>query len=272
MPELKDEAARLIYFHGAPGGPRECDGLVAQAAQAGVRLVAIERFDLPSAMQGEAYFQALAREVERLAEGRPVNLLGFSLGAFVALQTARHLPTPVRSLHLVAAPAPLEAGDFLGQMAGGGVFRLARDWPRLFSLLSRGQGCLARYWPAGLYRLLFASAQAADRPLAATAAFREQLLGPLQDCFGPGLAGYLRDLRAYVQPWQASLAQIEADTWLWHGDADNWSPPAMALYLQTALRQARPCHWLPGLSHYSSLQAALPQIVRQLADDRAAVA
>jgi pimeloyl-ACP methyl ester carboxylesterase len=69
-----------------------------------------------------------------------VDVVGFSIGSFIALQTFRYMTNGVGSLHLVSAAAPLEAGDYLVTMAGKQVFKLAKVVPALFVLLSYWQG------------------------------------------------------------------------------------------------------------------------------------
>lgn len=255
----------LVYLHGVPGAPLEARWLEAAARDRGIDVFAPDRFVLDSALQGDAYFQALARQIADSAQGHPVHLVGFSMGAFVALQTSRFLPQPVHCIHLVSAAAPLDCGDFLDALAGKQVFRMAQRSPWLFALLSRWQGLMARMAPQVLFRMLFASARGADVALAQDAAFQSVITAALQRGLGAGQAGYQRDVLAYVQPWAHCLVGIHVPVCLWHGDADNWSVPAMAHYLEATLPAATPVRMMPGLSHYSCLLASLPMICTQVA-------
>ena len=194
-------------------------------------MVCLDRAAIAPTCDGEAYFQALAREVEALAAGRPVTLIGFSLGAFVALRTAASLAVRPAAIHLVSAAAPLEAGSFLDSMAGQAVFRLARRRPDRLRQVTRVQGWLAAHAPGLLFRLLFATAAGADRDLAAEPAFRAGMRPVLRRALGADSAGYLRDVSAYVSPWAAGLSAITAETHIWHGASDTWSPPEMATCL-----------------------------------------
>lgn len=74
----------VVYVHGAPGGPSEVEVFQACAQVYGVRVVCQDRFALPVGLTGDAYFQALANAVEALTEVHPVDVVGFSIGAFVA--------------------------------------------------------------------------------------------------------------------------------------------------------------------------------------------
>lgn len=56
---------------------------------------------------------------------------------------------------------------------------------------------------------------------------------------------------------------VPASGRLWQGGADNWTPPVMAEQLAARLPQAS-LTVLPGLSHYSTLAAVLPQLLQDL--------
>ncbi len=255
----------VVYFHGAPGAPGEAAPFDRSGKEHGLNFLCLDRFALDRSLTGEAYFRALAEAISGKAGGASVDLIGFSIGAFVALQTCRHLGDRVRSLHLVSAAAPLEAGDFLGTMAGGGVFRLAQTAPTLFECLLRGQGLLARAFPAALFGLLFASAAGEDRILAADPKFQVRMKETLRDCFVERAPGYIRDIEAYVQPWGAMLSEVAAETHVWHGRQDNWSPVGMADYLAAQIPGCAQAEILDGLSHYSCLYQSAERICRRLA-------
>ncbi|BCO27492.1 hypothetical protein MIZ03_2380 [Rhodoferax lithotrophicus] len=254
----------VVYFHGAPGAPEEGQLFDLEAQKHGLTVLCLDRFAIPAALTGEAYYRFLAEEIAKASGEQPVDFIGFSIGTFIALQTCRYMPNGVRSLHLVSAAAPLEAGNFLPAMAGQQVFRLAKAAPALFMLLSYWQSLLAWLAPKALFRLLFASAAGADKALAADPEFQARITPILRSCFWGRVRGYVRDVEAYVQPWSAILADIAAPTHLWHGDADNWSPPQMAHYLASAIPGAAATPSFSGLSHYSCLYRAVPEICRGL--------
>lgn len=260
-----NEGRLLVYFHGAPGSRAEADLLHASATANGLRVFCQDRFAIDASLGPEAYFQALADEVIAQAQDQQIDVVGFSIGAFVAMQVCRLIPAQIRSLHLVSPAAPLEGGDFLNGMAGKIVFQMARKAPWLFTLLSYWQGLLARLAPGLLFSTLFASAQAADKTLAGTTSFQSKTSEVLVQCFRGGVAGYIRDVRAYVHPWHDALKEVVVPTHLWHGTQDNWSPIAMSEYLNAALPKVASFTRMPGLSHYSCLYAAAPEICVQIA-------
>ncbi len=259
-----DTGPLVVYFHGAPGAPEEVARFDALARRHGVRLAAIDRGGFAPELGPEAYRVALADGIASLADGASVHLVGFSLGAFVALTTAPRLGSQVASLDLVSAAAPLELGDFLPGMAGRPVFDMARRSPLGFRAMTRVQAALAAHAPAKLFGMLFATAAGGDRALAGEQGFRDEVGAVLRRALGPGRRGYRRDVSAYVRPWAETLAEVRAPAWLWHGRDDNWAPPAMAVALEHALPEVRRLEIAPGLSHYSCLFEAMPQVLARI--------
>lgn len=255
----QERACSAIYFHGVPGSPRELElfGPMCRLSQA---WAPDRNNDCPD-LGYEDYFDDLAERVAARAAQEGLHLVGFSLGAVAALQVAHRLGTKVTRIDLISAAAPLELGSFLPVMEGQTVFEAARRRPKLFGALTSAQALLSRLSPGLLARMLLASAQGADQVLARDPSFRAALGGILGTAFAHGATGYRREILGYVQPWSAILPKISAPVTLWHGTADNWSPIAMADGLHAALPNARPVVRFEGLSHYSTLHAALEQIV-----------
>ncbi len=259
-----DNGKTVIYFHGAPGAPEECAIFDLYAKEQGLTFICFDRFSGDYSTAGEAYYQFLAQEISKQAAGKEVDVIGFSIGAFIALQTCRYLGNEVRSLHLISAAAPLDAGGFLETMAGKRVFQLAKTAPTLFVLLSYWQGLLALLFPNTLFRLLFVGAAGDDKALSVDRAFQSGITQVLRACFIGRVQGYVRDIRAYVRPWKDTLSDIGVNTHIWHGAEDNWSPVAMAEYLALTIPGCTSTEIFNDLSHYSCLYRAAPEICRQL--------
>ena len=245
---------RIVYLHGVPGGPGEL-ALFGGSPFAGCDLFAPDRM-----AAGAGDVDDLAVAVRARFGDAPVALVGFSLGAFVAVELAGRLGAQVSRLDLIAAAAPLETGDYLGAMAGAPVFRAARGAAWRLAALLRFQALLARVAPGLLFRLIFAGAAGADRALVSQARFRDGIGAMLAAALRGGAPGYRRDLIAYVTPWSAALGKVMAPVTLWHGSEDNWTPPAMADALAAALPDVAAVHRLAGLSHYSTLAHVLGEI------------
>ncbi|PKD40607.1 alpha/beta hydrolase [Methylomonas sp. Kb3] len=250
----------VIYFHGTPGSPDECEIFDLHGKQHHLTIICYDRSTIAPRLQGDVYYQCIADEIAKKVGANPVDFIGFSIGAFIALQVCRAMSGKVRSLHLVSAAAPLDAGNFIDVAAGNAVFRLAQNHPSAFMWLARVQGWLASRFPGLLLRMLFSSAAGEDKVLAEDKTFRTTMTKMLKTCFKCDSLGYARDIIAYVQPWKATLADVSTDTHIWHGAEDNWSPVAMADYWASALPDCSNITVLDGLSHYSCLHRSAPTI------------
>lgn len=256
----------VVYFHGVPGAPDECRIFDHAGKTRGLRFICVDRFSVDASIEGEAYYQFLADEISKEAAGQPVDVVGFSIGAFVAMQTCRYLPDSVKSLHLVSVAAPLDAGHFLDTMAGKQVFTMAKNFPAAFWLLSVWQGLMARLAPGLLFRLLFASAAGDDKALVNNREFQLVTTRDLKACFVGRVRGYMRDVHAYVRPWNTAPSAVTIETHDWHGAKDNWSPVEMAHYLARTIPGAASIKIFDGASHYSCLYRAAPEICARLSE------
>ena len=104
-----DSGQMVIYFHGAPGAPEEGEVFNLYAKEHGLRLICFDRFSCDVSLAGAAYYQCLVQQISKQAAGKQVDVIGFSIGAFIAIQTCRYLRNSVRNLHLNSAAAPLDA-------------------------------------------------------------------------------------------------------------------------------------------------------------------
>ncbi|MEN9682399.1 MAG: hypothetical protein RLZZ427_150 [Pseudomonadota bacterium] len=242
-------ALPIVYCHGLPGGSGEW----AACAPAGQSAFAPDR-------NAPIMPAALAAQVRAEFGSTPIRLIGFSLGASVALALARELGDQAACIDLVSPAGPLQLGDFLNAMAGGPLFMLAARHPRLFRGVARLESLLARAAPAFLFDRLFASAAGADRALRTDPAFRAAMAQTLRSGLGHDPRGFIHEVTDYVADWRAMLSQFDRPVTIWQGDADNWTPPAMSAALAAALPGPVTLHHLPGCSHYSALRAALAQL------------
>lgn len=247
----------ILYCHGLPGGAQEL-AIVGDD----LPIIALDRFAGGDTYQ--ARLDALADHIRQTYAGREIHLLGFSLGAMSALEIASRLTDHVSHVHLISAAAPLELGNFLPDMAGKPVFETALRSKFQFAMLCAGQTIFARLAPDAFFNALFSSATGPDRLLRDDPKFRTIISKSTAACLRQNLAGYKQEVHAYVAPWANRLDTIQADITLWHGTADNWSPPEMALALADRLNAKTEI--FDGLSHYSTLQKALPKITRQIVD------
>jgi pimeloyl-ACP methyl ester carboxylesterase len=252
---------QLVYLHGVPGSSLELslatDFLVLQS-----NIFAPDRISDSPALDFQSYCDRLAKQiVDAFPEG-PISLVGFSLGALTTVEMAIRLADRVEAIDLIAPAAPLACGVDLDKMAGGPVFRLARNSPRIFAALNAVQSWFARLAPKLLTRLLFANAKGGDAILAENPAFIACIAEIVKSTYA-NIGGYTREVRAYVTLWEDSVPQVGARVTLWHGEVDNWAPVEMSEWLSEHLPNVTRFHRLPDLSHYSTLIHALDAIARR---------
>jgi len=258
------EGKTVIYFHGAPGSPEEGSIFDEHAKKHNLNIICYDRFSIDSSLQDKAYYEYLANVIIDKANGGQVDIIGFSIGCHAAIETSLYLEGIVRELHLISSAAPLDAADFLNGMAGEMVFSIAMKHPAIFTLLSYWQTLLAKIVPSVLFKMLFASAVGEDKSLSKTADFKDYISPILIHCFNTNVKGYIREIKQYVTPWKESILKCCANTHIWHGTSDNWSPVSMAKYLKENIPTSSNLELMMGLSHYTCLYAAAPKICSQL--------
>lgn len=230
-----------LYLNGLPGSGHELDLLPERPAD----LLVLDR-------NGYRYFGAMAKDLGRYSEGRPVHLIGFSLGAHAALRLAAAAPERVSGLTLVSPAGPLELGHFLPDMAGASVFRLAR-WPVLFRGVARLQKLVTQRAPSIPAAQLIRSMSPADKAFFADPDQRDGFERILVAGFDMNFPAYRREIPSYVRPWSDRLPRIACPVTIWQGTEDRWTPPAMAEALHAALPAGARLNLVEGAGHYTTL-------------------
>ena len=243
-----------LYFHGLPGSAAELAGFGPD--------IAARAAGFHVAARGGDFARLAAQTAAQFPDG-PLRLVGFSLGAAAALRVAPHLGERVERIDLVSPAAPLQLGDFLGQMAGAPVFRAALAGRVPFAALTFVQAQVARLAPEKLAAALMAKARGEDRALATDPRFTSALAQSLRHSLLGSRAAYTAEIRAYVADWRDHLAQVRQPVAIWQGSEDDWTPPAMAEALAAALPQRPEVTMLQGLSHFSTLRAYLEGAAQQ---------
>ena len=253
----------VVYFHGAPGGIEESSLFEKYARKNNLKFVCLDRFAIDAALKGASYYQSMAQQIELIAGGKSLDIIGFSLGAYVAIEVSRLLQDQVRQLHLVSAVAPLDSGDFIDHMAGGLVFKLAREKPFIFKLVTHVQRFMATIAPKLFVKLLFANSVGKDRTLIKRADFKQYITSIIKHCFQNRGSGYARDINLYSN-WLGHSVTVCEPVSLWHGTDDNWTLFAMASSLHKLMPNSLSITSMEGLSYYSCLHEAAPRICAQL--------
>ena len=259
---MTNNGQQTLYFHGLPGSAAELASFGPGIAEHARHFHVVARSNALVGSDPSGYFRRLAEQIDRQFPHGPLHLVGFSAGAAAALLVAPVLGARVRQIDLVSPAAPLNLGNFLGNMAGAPVFRAALAGRAPFAMLTWMQAQAARLAPARLAATLIASALGADRALAVDPLFTAQLAASIRHSLLAQRAAYRQEILHYVTDWSAELARVQQPVAIWQGSEDNWTPPAMALALAEALPGRPEVTMLKGLAHFSTLRAYLEAATR----------
>jgi pimeloyl-ACP methyl ester carboxylesterase len=87
-----------------------------------------------------------------------------------------------------------------------------------------------------------------DQAILAQSQFRAMMIANYAESTRQGLRGFARELWIVARPWGFRLEDIRVPVFVWHGDADNSTPIAMARYVASKIPSCR-ATYLPGEGH-----------------------
>jgi pimeloyl-ACP methyl ester carboxylesterase len=247
----KHEAA--YFCHGMPGS--EDDAKLLQNVDDKVQLIAPNLLNTRSADLMSGVLKQFDERTEGFADGQ-INVVGFSIGAMVAIKIAVARPRRVGRLTLISPAAPLSLGNFLPEMAGKPVFTLAMKHPKALKLLTRVQGLLSSVAPNFLIKQLFAKCGKAESALIDDPSFRTVIRHGFSNSFQQHPDAYVGFIRSYVEDWSADLNRVNCPVDLWHGMHDTWSPIAMSQKLGDSFSTSAHVSLIQDTEHYSTLTRA----------------
>lgn len=248
---MQNTTPQAIYFcHGVPGSAH--DARLMKHDEDGPILLTPNMFSCNSAdpvADAIAQFDKLSADFS----DQRINVVGFSIGAMVAIKIAAARPKRVGQLTLISPAAPLDLGDFLPHMAGAAVFKLAMKHPKVLKALTSVQGFILRVWPNFLINQLFAKCGNTEKQLLNDPEFLSILRQSLLNSFCKHPDTYLRFVQHYVGNWSGDLGRITCPVEIWHGAKDTWSPLAMSQAICDAVSGSPILHIVPDGEHYSTL-------------------
>ncbi|SMP18944.1 alpha/beta fold hydrolase [Shimia sagamensis] len=240
----------IFFCHGVPGGPD--DATLLQTGD--LPVTAPNLFDFATGEPLPHLFSMYDNACAEAGAGG-MHVVGFSIGAMAALRLAAARPDTVSRVTVISPAAPLSLGNFLPEMAGAPVFKMAMQRSGVLRVLTAVQGLLARKAPGVLINQLFAKSGAQERSLFADAQFVAALTKGMHSSFGTHRSGYLDYLAAYVTDWSAEVRQVQAPVEIWHGEKDTWAPVAMAEAIKNLVSVPCSLQVVPDGEHYSTLKA-----------------
>jgi pimeloyl-ACP methyl ester carboxylesterase len=264
----------VFYFHGFGSSRLEARLGHATALQRNVRLVALDRpgFGLTDPLS-EPAIRHVADDVASVADALGIGrfaLLGVSTGGPYALATAARLTERVTGVGLISSPAPYRASGGARDMDLRA--RLILIWlPRfapfalgpIYERLSR----MSDRDPQSLLRMVAALLPSSERRAFTSPEIAEVFMDASYEAFRSGTAGAIAEHRLLARDWDFDVSAVRAPVWLWHGEADSTSPPAMARWLAASLPKCR-AQFVPsrgGVIAPDVLPSALARLVESAA-------
>jgi pimeloyl-ACP methyl ester carboxylesterase len=275
--EFGDPAGKpIFYFPGSTASGLFAQTLHAAAAETGARIVAPDRpgIGISDFRPGRALGDWPADIVE-LAEALGISrfaVMSESGGSPYAAVCAFRIPERLTAAAIVAGLSPLEAPGVLQGMSAQNrsALLLCQKVPYgLLRLLYWPTALTLRRSPEKLLPQLSQSAKLmpeADRAIYADLAFQKTVLAAFRAAFQQGARGPVWDTRLCTQPWGFQLRDIQIAVQLWHGEADQNAPVAMARYMQGALLKCQATYY-PGEGHVSVMHQHGREILRALRGD-----
>jgi pimeloyl-ACP methyl ester carboxylesterase len=239
----------IFYFTGGT-----ISGVFAQtfqlaASQTGARIIAPDR---PGT--GQSDFQPgrtigdWPNDVCELADRLGIErfaVVSESGGSPYAAVCALKIPDRLTAAAIVSGISPFDAPGAFQGMSGANRFSafmiqkapawllMLFYWPTVLTL---------RRNPDKLRPQLLQSVRAMskiDQAIAAAPEFQQALLAAFCAAFQQGSRGPILDIKLCARPWGGWLQDIAMEVQLWHGEADQNAPIAMARYLERQIPQCR---------------------------------
>src|SRR5262245_30171436 len=250
----------VVLCHPAPGS-RVLDPDPAATAAAGVRLVSVDRpgygESSPLPAGTVPALPTCAGDVLAALDHLGIDSVaatGWSAGGRIALALAAERPDRVRSVAVVATPAPHEDVPWIPDEHVGMLESLRPDLPAAAGRLAEGMAGLAQLPPAALVGQL-AGGPEDEAALAADPARRERLEAMMVAAHAQGMAGTAADIVSYtLAGWGIDFGAVKAPTTLVYGAHDQVAGPAHGEWYAAELPHAD-LRVVPGVGHLVGLTA-----------------
>ena len=249
----------LVYCHGYPGSRLEAAVLSAQAAEAQVRVLSLDRPGYGrSSFQEPRSFLDWTGDLVALTEHLGIDrfaIVGVSGGAPYALAAAYRIPERLISCGIISAIGPLKLGTTGMSRENRLVLFLAHRSPWLLTPLVsatarsfRDEEHARTAVTKAMKRML-----KSDREALLAHGAGEQLAISTRETYRQGVRGAVYEGRLYGRDWGFRLEDIAFQPlYLWHGTADTNVPIGMARGVAGKLSHCQATYY-PDEGHFAAL-------------------
>jgi pimeloyl-ACP methyl ester carboxylesterase len=258
----------LFYFHGHPGSRLEARFAHRAAAEAGLRVIALDRpgYGLSDFRPGRviADWPADVAEAADLLRLSSFSVAGASGGGPYALACAWRLPGRVIQAAVISGVGPYQVPGITRGMRWQNqiAFKWGSRWPPLARALMRSMHRNITSRPESTIEALARAMSPVDAAVVRRPEVRGVLIADITEAFRQGTQGAALDVVLLGRPWGFSLREIQPEVHLWQGEADTLVPPAMGKYQATQIPR---CNFtlLPGEGHLLIIDR-MPDLVAAL--------
>ncbi len=262
------EGRPVFYFHGWPGSRLEARLVDGEAAQAGVRIIGVDRPGM-----GLADFQPKRRildwpdDVVALADALGIGrfaVLGISGGGPFAAACAYKIPERLDACGIIAGTGPVDLENTGMKKSNRMIFFMARRLPWLLRLLlwfslarhAHDKDKLGELVSKSLHQL-----PQPDKDLMQDPTVSDCFIQTGIQAFKQGTKGPAHEGKLYAQFWGFKLEDITFDkVYLWHGELDANVPVAIGRLVADAIPNCR-AKFYPHDAHLSTLVNNLGEIM-----------
>lgn len=250
----------VVGLHGLPGSRLMLKVAEPAAHNRGIRLIAPERpgYGSSSALRPASVAQ-YAADVAALADALKLPsfaILGVSGGGPYALACASQLAARVSLALLISGIGPLYLPDSTRDMVSANriMFAVGRFSPALAGLLL--PQLIRSSLPSLEKHVRNGTSPSPDIDPAAFAI----LAADQREAIRAGGKGIHYDMANLWRPWGFRLDDVRVEVHLWHGEADNLAPIALARHIADKLPR-RQAVFLPGAGHTDPLTKHMDEIL-----------
>lgn len=265
------EGRPLLYFHGFPGSRLEARLVDTEAAERGLRIVAVDRPGFGgSDFQSGRTLLDWPGDVAALAAalGLPrFSVLGASGGGPYALACARRLADRLDAVAVASGLGPVEDRRSLDGMIWfnrRGLLAVRRLPPIASFGFALARPLILRDTSRAVAHLA-ARTRGPDRDFFASPHHVAVFAETLREAFRQGSRGLAREARIYCRPWGFRPEEIRARVLLWHGELDEIVPVAMGRRISAALPDCEAAFY-PEEGHFSLAAGRVAEILSAVAE------
>ena len=243
-----------FYFHGHPGSRLEAELADEVAAEAGIRIIALDRpgYGLSSFQPRRTILDwpQDVKEVANILGLERFSVLGSSGGGPYALACAHQLPERVTRAGVISGVGPYNArGATRGMRWQNRVgFQVGARFPPLARLIMWSMERQVRRSPERTLDAIARAMSPTDAEIAVRPNLRRTLAAVIAEAFRQGSRGAALDVVLLGRPWGFRLEEISPRVYLWQGEADVLVPVSMGRHQAAAIPNCQATFY-PGEGH-----------------------